>query len=365
MSLRTSTEGGTGTSSGKERLAKFLKLLKQKKLDSYLVTKDVNIRYLTDFPASESWLFVTSPKIYYITDFRYILEAKKGLKNILVVRYTKSTGDTLFKTAFKRRIKTIGFDERHMSVSVFRKLKKSLKNKIRLVPCNNLVESLREVKNSYEVARIRKALNFHGQAYRYLREVIKPSKTEGEVFSCLDEFVKKRGARFSFDPIIASGPNSCFPHAHVTDRRIRNNEIVLVDIGMEVAGYKSDLTRIFFLGKIPPLVKKVYQIVAAAQKKAIAKIKATAMASNIDKEARNYLTKNRLGKFFGHSLGHGVGLEIHEAPAISSKSPSILKEGMVITVEPAVYIPNKFGIRIEDMVLVTKDGCEILSRQIP
>jgi Xaa-Pro aminopeptidase len=148
----------------------------------------------------------------------------------------------------------------------------------------------------------------------------------------------------------------------VTDRKIGNNEIVLVDMGMDIGGYKSDLTRVFFLGKIARQIQEVCAHVQAAQRNAIQKIKAGALAKQVDYQARNYLVKKGLGKFFGHSLGHGVGLEIHEGPTISQSSPAVLKEGMVCTVEPAVYIPHKFGIRIEDMVLVTKNGCEVLSR---
>jgi len=220
---------------------------------------------------------------------------------------------------------------------------------------------LREVKDRTEVRRIQEALKLNLQAFQYLKGVIHPGITEREVLLKLEKYVKERKAGFSFDPIIASGPNSCFPHARVTDRKIRNNEPVLVDMGIDLQGYKSDLTRMFFLGKIPQLVNDVNVAVKSAQIQAIQKIRAGVLASDVDYEARNYLEKHRLGKFFGHSLGHGVGLEIHEGPRISQKSMSVLKEGMVFTVEPAVYLPHQFGIRIEDMVLVTKKGCEVLS----
>jgi len=175
---------------------------------------------------------------------------------------------------------------------------------------------------------------------------------------------KLRGAGFSFAPIVASGPNSYYPHASVTDRKIRKNELVLIDMGIDLGGYKSDLTRMFFLGKIPKLVGQVNELVRVAQKKAIEKIKAGVSIAEIDDQARNYLAKQRLAKYFGHAIGHGIGLEIHENPRMSHENKSLLKEGMVITIEPAVYIPNKFGIRKEEMVLVKKEGCEVISDDI-
>ena len=212
-----------------------------------------------------------------------------------------------------------------------------------------------------EPIKIKKALKLSLEAYDFLEGVIKPGISEKEVFEKLEIFVKNHGSGFSFPPIIASGPNSCYPHAKITDRKIRSDDLVLLDMGIDVQGYKSDLTRIFFLGKIPQLVREVYGIVQTAQRKAIGKIRPGIFAHEVDEESRNYLKNHRLDKFFGHSLRHGVGLEIHEGPTISQKSPSVLKENMVFTVEPAVYLPNKFGIRIEDMVLVTKQGCEVLS----
>ena len=345
-----------------KRIQEFLAFYKGHPSDAFLVTKDVNITYLTNFAACESWLLILPQKAFYITDFRYILEAKKGLKGIIVKRYGKSIFDTVFAVARDMKIKKIGFDERHMSLSAYRRFNKCLKGRIKLIAVNGAVESLREVKEKYEINQIKKALRLNLKAYSFLKGVVKPGMSEREALRRLEVFVKDKGATFSFDPIIASGPNSCFPHAKVTDRKIRNNEPVLVDMGIDIGGYKSDLTRVFFLGKIPRPIREICKIVQTAQQKAIDKIKAGVRASEIDHQARNHITKNGLGKYFGHSLGHGVGLEIHEGPTISKTNPAILKAGMVFTVEPAVYIPHKFGIRIEDMVLVTKDGCEVLSR---
>ena len=344
------------------KLKKLISNFKGRGLDAFLVTKDVNITYLTGFPSSESWLLVFPKKAFYITDFRYVLEAKKGLRGVLVYQYKKSFGESILKLASSFRATKIGFDGRHVSLATFQKLQKTLKGRIHLVPVEGIVESQREIKSPSEIRAIRKALKLNLEAYGFLKTVIKPGITEKDVLRKLETFVKARDAEFSFPPIIASGPNSCYPHARVSGRKIRNNEVVLVDMGMDVGGYKSDLTRIFFLGKIPRFVCQVCEIVKTAQDMAIQKIKPNIRASEVDRQARNFLSKKGLGKFFGHSLGHGVGLEIHEGPSLSGRSEAVLKEGMVVTVEPAAYIPNRFGIRIEDMVLVTKNGAKVLSR---
>ena len=346
------------------KIKKIRSVFAQNQIDAFLVFKDVNITYLTGFPASESWLLIGSRQTFYITDFRYILEAKKGLKGIGLHCYTKSIYETLFKLIGKAKIKKIGIDERHLTLSQYRNLTRQCPKGVKLVKANNLVENFREIKDESEIRKIKKALSIHKEALQLLKGIVKPKMSEKEVLLKLEYFVKSRGAGFSFDPIIASGPNSCYPHARVSQRKIRNNESVLIDMGIDVDGYKSDLTRMFFLGRIPKLVKQVNDYVYGAQQKAIEKIRAGISVAEVDYAARNYLAKKGLAKYFGHALGHGVGLEIHENPRVAQNNSTILKEGMVITVEPAVYIPHKFGIRIEDMAVVTKKGCNILSGNI-
>ncbi|MCA9405762.1 MAG: M24 family metallopeptidase, partial [Candidatus Omnitrophica bacterium] len=189
-------------------------------------------------------------------------------------------------------------------------------------------------------------------------------KSERDIYEHLEKFIKAHKVGFSFSPIVASGPNAALPHAKITDRKFKANDVVLVDMGIDVKGYKSDLTRMFFLGKIPELVKTVHTHVDTAKNLAIETIRSGISVAKVDQQARKYLEKNKLSKYFGHALGHGVGLEIHENPRLSQKSREILEEGMIVTVEPGVYLPNKFGIRLEEMVLVTKSGCEILSDNI-
>ncbi len=181
----------------------------------------------------------------------------------------------------------------------------------------------------------------------------------------MERFIRYNGAAKSgFDIIVACGPHSSQPHHIPVDTKLKQNEPVLIDIGVDYLGYKSDLTRVFFLGKISVLLRKIHHIVRRAQDKAIEQIKPGKATGEIDHAARQYITQKGFGRFFSHNLGHGVGLEIHEEPHISTKGNSLLRPGMLFTVEPAIYLPGKFGMRIEDMVLVTKTGCEVLSGAI-
>ncbi len=347
------------------RIQQLIQTFLQAKIDAFLVTFDPNIKYLTQFNASESWLLVTLKKSFYITDFRYILEAQKGLPSeVEVVQYSKSFYETLKDLTKQHKIKRLGYDSRYLSVAQFNLLKKSLASQVNLIEANNLIEHFREVKDAGEIRLIRQALAIHQEALELMKKTIKPGLTERDVFLKLDQFVKSKGVGYSFPPIIASGPNSCFPHARVTDRRIKNNEPVLLDMGIDVKGYKSDLTRMFFLGRIAPLVTRVNDYVYTAQQRAIKLIKPGICIADVDRAARGFLDEKGFGKYFGHSLGHGVGLEIHEAPRVSQTNQAVLREGMVITIEPGVYLPNKFGIRLEEMVLVTRKGCEVLSGNI-
>src|SRR5471030_2645050 len=334
---------------------------RHKNIDALLIVNDSNIRYLTQFSASDSWLLVTKSKAFYITDFRYVLEARQGLQGISVKQYSHMPCATLCELSKQYKIKRLGFDEKYTSFALWKKLKEFCPRNAKLIPATGLVESFREIKDEGEIAQIKNCLKLHFKAIDFMKKVVKPGLTERQVALQLERFVKSHGAEFSFPPIIASGPNSCYPHARATDRVIRNNEGVLLDFGIDLNGYKSDLTRNFFLGKIRPRVKQVLDALTLAQREAISLIKPGISSAMIDAQARKVLRKFGLAKYFGHSLGHGVGLDIHESPRLSSQSTSILEAGMIVTVEPGVYIPNEFGIRVEDMVLVTKEGCEVLS----
>ena len=345
------------------RLKKFSQSLAAQKLDAYLVVNLTDIRYLTGFPSADSWLLVTHGRCYYITDGRYTQEMRKAFGRCISVKeFKKSRAETVFSILQELKLQRLGFDEQFFSVAQFKALKRLRPKGVKMVPKNGIISEMRLIKDAGEVEIIRKCLDINLATYRYLKRVVKPGITEREIYFKAEGFVRSRDAKFSFLPIIAAGPNAAFPHAKIGKRKLRLKEVVLIDLGIQIKGYKSDLTRIFVSDKIAKPVRDAYWAVAESQQAAIAEIRAGIPAAQVDETARKYFKKNKLARFFTHSTGHGVGLDIHEAPRLSQKSKDVLKTGMVLTVEPGIYFPGKFGIRIEDMVLVKDDGCEILSR---
>ncbi|MDP2044546.1 MAG: M24 family metallopeptidase, partial [Candidatus Omnitrophota bacterium] len=234
-----------------------------------------------------------------------------------------------------------------------------------LIPTHSIIEDKRQVKDAQEIAKLRRATRITASALEHIQKFLVPGIKEVEVVAELERFIRYHGARASaFDIIVASGRNSSQPHHLSGESRLSDNQPVLIDLGVDFQGYKSDLTRVFFLGKIKVLVSKVYAIVLKAQEQAIKRIRPGAEMAEIDRVAREYIASKGYAKYFTHNLGHGFGLEVHEDPRISRNEASSLKPGMTFTVEPGIYLPGKFGIRIEDMVLVTRKGCEVLSGAI-
>ncbi|MDD4953617.1 MAG: Xaa-Pro peptidase family protein [Candidatus Omnitrophica bacterium] len=346
-----------------ERIRKLLIGLRQKDIDALLVASPANISYLTKTSSHDSY-FLASPKAnIYFTDSRYTQQVKDDLpKTILLENIDNGAIKAIARVCLKLGLKKVGFEENRFTFAQYSKLKAELKEKITLLPEAGLIEELRQTKDPQELSCIRKALRITAQALEFTKDTLVPGKKEIEIAAEIERFIRYQGAQGSaFDIIVASGPNSSFPHHTPGQRRIRNNEPVLVDIGSDYLGYKSDLTRVFFLGKITAYARNIYNIVSEAQKRAISRIKPAVSISEIDAAARQFITKKGYGKFFNHSLGHGIGLEVHEAPRIYGKENDPLVPGEVFTVEPGIYLPGKFGIRIEDMVLVTSKGYEVLS----
>lgn len=350
----------------KPRLQNLLKRLAQENLDALIVSIPANISYLTEFSSSDAYLLVSRKEIIYFTDSRYSEEVRPKLKSIASLRRINgSEFELIVKTSLDLGLKRIGFEERQMPFAEYKKLKESFKAKAYLFPTHNLIENSRQLKKPQEIDRLRVALKITALALKFINSFIRPGLKELEVAAEFERFIRYHGSRgAAFDIIVASGPNSAFPHHRPGQRRIQDDEPVLIDAGVDYFGYKSDLTRVHFLDKINSLTRRVYSIVLKAQEKAIQGIKPGVEIAKVDSLARKYIADNGYAKYFSHSLGHGIGLETHEAPSISAKNNGILVPGMVFTVEPAVYLPGRFGIRLEDMVLVTKRGCEVLSGSI-
>jgi len=345
------------------RIKNIYAKLEKSNLDGFILSYPANISYLTYFTSRDSYLIISKKNNVYLTDSRYLLEANLKLNRTFTI---KKINGSVFKiladVCVKLGLKRIGFEERYLPYAEYKKINDELEKKAELIPTHNIIEDPRQIKSQAELEKIKKAVRITIDAFKFIKDFISAGKKEIEIAAELERFIRYGGACMSaFDIIVASGPNSSFPHHLTSGRKIKGDEVIMIDLGVDYMGYKSDLTRVFFSGKISPIIKRIYDIVHQAQEQAIKKIKPGAKINEIDKASRQYITQRGYGGFFGHNLGHGVGLEVHEAPYISSKETSKLKPGMVFTIEPAIYLPGKFGIRIEDMVLVTKRGVELLS----
>src|SRR3989338_1984897 len=346
------------------RLNRLLEKLEASSLDGLLVSKAANVSYLSCYNIPDSYLLVSPKKAYLITDFRYVQEAERNIRGVSVFKYNNLFGD-IARLVKKLKVRRLGFDSNDLKVAEYGKIRQYAGPKIKLVDTFNLIESLRQIKEPQEVKYIKEAIGITASALKFLKGYLKPGLSELEIAGELERFIRFRGAaRSAFNIIVASGPHSSFPHAPLSNRRLKPADAVLIDIGVEVKGYKSDLTRVFFSDRIQPIQRKLYQIIIGAQEKAIEAVKAGSEISKLDYASRSYIRSSGYGRYFGHSLGHGVGLEVHEEPSISAKNKSLVQEGMVFTIEPGIYLPGRFGLRVEDMVLVTKKGVEVLSGAI-
>jgi len=346
----------------KKRLSGLKKAMKDASLDSFLITNTTNVSYLSGFRGTDAVMLVTAGKGYFFTDSRYIEEAEKDISGHLDVRLVEeSIFESINGIVKAERVKNLGFESMDMPYGVASRLK-GLLSKTGFVPVKNLVEVLRQVKDGGEIDLIRKAVKLSKEAFGKVKELVQPGASEELIKRKIELDLVNNGASCAFEPIVASGLNSSKPHARATDRTFRNDDFVMIDMGAKANGYNSDLTRTIVLGRAPKRFAKLYETVRGAQRKAIDRITPGAKASDIDKAGRDYIKKSGFGKYFGHSLGHGVGMDVHEEPSISALSKTRLTAGMVFTVEPAIYMPGFGGVRIEDMVLVTKSGCEILTK---
>lgn len=337
--------------------------LKRQRLDGLLITKEANLAYLSGFKG-EGQILLTPAKAILLVDSRYSEQAKREAKACKI--WPRQSFDppekSLLRLLRQLKLNRLGIEAEALSYQAYRRLSTAI-SPAKLIPTINTVETLRAIKTTREIEIIKKAAGIAVKSFAFARRIIKTHRTEQEVAAAVQYFMRQAGAEDSaFELIIASGKNSSMPHAPSSHKLIKNNEIVLIDLGCRFQGYNSDLTRTVFLGKMKAKFRQIYQIVSQAQQLAIKAVRAGEKISEIDKAARQYLTQNGLGANFGHALGHGIGREVHEYPSISAQNHDTLKAGMVLTIEPGVYLPGWGGIRIEDMVLVKENGSEILTR---
>lgn len=335
--------------------------LDKKKLDAFMTSHVPNIRYLSGFSGSNALFIVTNTASYFLTDFRY----KEQIQNE-VVADAKITGQgSLIELASKKKIfaavHSIGCESDHLSVEQLQHAKKFTRYK-RFRPVHGVVEHLRSAKEEEEIALLKKAVSISDAVFQKILGIIKPGITESDIAAEISYYQKKLGAENdAFETIVASGERSALPHGRASHKNIAIGEFVTLDFGCVVDGYHSDMTRTVCVGKPNSEMKKIYRIVLDAQQRAIDAVAADKKAKTIDAAARTHIASKGYGKYFGHSLGHGVGLEIHEPFRLSTASKDVLRSGNVVTVEPGIYLPKKFGVRIEDIVLVRENGCEILT----
>jgi Xaa-Pro aminopeptidase len=343
-----------------KRLKALRKSLRERNLEGLLVKAEANIYYLSGFSGQNSLLLVTLDGLFLITDFRYVEEASKEAPEAQVVRRLGPLSVAAAQKVSKLKLKKVAFEADFFTYSDFQAL--TARDKKRFVPVIGLVEKLRERKDAQEIKIIKRSLTIAQSAFTRLKQIIEPGATEKEIADELEMLLRREGASASSFPIIvAAGKRASLPHARPGEHRIGEKDAVLIDWGAKFNFYNSDLTRIVFMGRISKKMRRVYETVLEAQHRAIQAIKPGVEIKEVDRAAREHICSCGLGQRFGHGLGHGLGLEIHEAPAVSPKAKGRLKAGMVFSVEPAVYIPNWGGVRIEDMVRVTRSGCEVLS----
>jgi len=345
----------------KLRLKKIRAELKRRSLGSLLVTNETNVRYLSGFRGGDSLVIITPDSQFFLTDSRYIEEAGDSVGGFNIVEVATSTYDAISGIVKKNRIKRIGFDSLNLPYEVARRLAGCIRP-AKLVSTKNIIESLRAVKDPVEIEAIKRSVDVARGVLKKIVGNIRPGASEQSISDSIEcEFIR-RGARIAFETIVACGRNCSKPHSHAAKDKIAGNDAVMLDIGCRLGLYNSDMTRMVFIGKVKDKIKEIYGIVKTAQSTAIEKIRPGVKISEIDLAGRGYIVRRGYGKFFGHSLGHGIGMDVHEEPSISKSNNNILKSGMVFTVEPAIYLPKLGGVRIEDMVLVTDKGHEILTR---
>ncbi len=342
------------------KLEKLREQLKQAGIDALLVTNPYNRRYLTQFTGTAGVVIVSQNDAVFITDFRYTEQAEKEIEGYRIVQHTKTIIEEVAAQCKAMNIETLGFEKEDMSYGVYELYHKQID--ARLKPVSGIVEKLRIVKSPEEIEVLKQAAKIADDAFEHIIQFIRPGVTELEVSNELEFFMRKQGATSSsFSIIVASGHRSALPHGVATDKVIESGDFVTLDYGALFNGYISDITRTVAVGEPSEKLKEIYAITLEAQKRALAEIKAGMTGIEADRIARDYIAEHGYGEAFGHSTGHGIGLEVHEAPGLSFKSETVLEPNMVVTVEPGIYLPQIGGVRIEDDIIITENGNERLT----
>lgn len=330
-------------------------------VDAILILKPDNRAYITGFTGSAGYVLVGKTLATMLTDFRYVEQATAQAPEFKVIDYAPSLDDALITTLKEASVTRLGFESDFVTFAIYQNLRDKLG--VELVPLTGMVEKLRMVKDELELADMQKAADIAEAAFAATLPLIKAGTTELQVALELEIAMRRRGGeRLAFETISASGPRSSLPHGRASERVIKQGDFLTLDFGTVYNGYCCDITRTVVIGKPSPEQEKIYGIVLKAQLAALAAIRPGVLGKDVDKVAREVITAAGYGERFGHGLGHGVGRVVHEGPGAGSKSEDVLQPGMVVTVEPGIYIPEWGGVRIEDMVVVTENGYRNFNR---
>jgi len=345
----------------KARLEKLRREMEKQNLEAFLITNSTNRRYMTGFTGTSGYVLVTADKAALFTDFRYMEQAASQAKEYEVVLHAPKPMETVKEWLKRSGVQRLGFEENDVTYGDYLDYSKELDG-IRLEPAGKLVERLRALKDDEELRIMQEAANLADAAFRAVLDKLKPGVREADIAFELEAFMRRNGASGpSFDTIVASGERSALPHGVAGDRILQPGDFVTLDFGAYFRGYCSDLTRTVVLGKASAKQKEIYEIVLEAQMHALSRLQPGMTGKEGDALARDIIAKYGYAAQFGHGTGHGLGMEIHESPRLSLQSETVLEPGMVVTVEPGIYIPGFGGVRIEDDVVITGDGVHILT----
>ena len=339
----------------KNRIDALREQLLKQGLDSFIVLNPANRFYLSGFSGSAGILLITLKDCFLITDFRYIEQAEQEASFFQIIQYKKSTNETINELSKKLSLDKMGFEEDYITYSQYKNLHIELKE-INLFATEQIIEKIRMIKDNIEIKFISKAATIADEAFNHILKIIKPGKTEREIALELEfQMLSKGASKTSFETIVASGTRSALPHGIASEKRIENGDFVLMDFGCVYNQYCSDMTRTIILGDADSKQREIYDIVLEAQSLALKNLKAGKKTKDVDALSRNYIKEKGYADNFGHGLGHSLGLDIHEKPSLSPRDEHILKNNMLMTVEPGIYIPNWGGVRIEDLVVIKEN----------
>ncbi|WP_232696079.1 M24 family metallopeptidase [Brevibacillus daliensis] len=344
------------------RLSALRSALEQQGLEAIIIESQVNRQYITNFTGSTGWAVITGKDAFFVTDFRYIEQATAECEGFEVVNNDRKALETIYGVLKQSSVNRVAFEAAHISYATYEDWKQAFTG-VELVATKGLIEGLRIYKDEQELVIMREAAELADDALAHVIPMMKPSVSEQVVAAELEYYLRKNGANGSgFDIIVASGKRGALPHGRASEKLIEAGDMVTIDFGAHYKGYHSDITRTFSVGEPNAQMKDIYEIVLKAQLHAVNQVKPGMTGKEVDALCRDIITEAGYGEKFGHSTGHGLGMDVHESPAVSASSDVVLQPGMVITIEPGIYVEGLGGVRIEDDIIITEDGCEILNK---